>query len=78
MSSATSLADRRRAEIEAKRSKLAALKKQREERTRHASRHEHLASVHTSPSEISINVLSLRTLLTLAAAADNTRSTGYR
>src|SRR5579859_1054657 len=61
MSSATSLADRRRAEIEAKRSKLAALKKQREERTRQASRHDRLASVppylSTSPSIIFFCVL---------------------
>jgi hypothetical protein len=39
-----SLADRRRAEIEAKRNKLAALKKQREERTKSLSR-ERISSV---------------------------------
>ena len=45
MSSAPSLADRRRAEIEAKRAKLAALKKQRLEKTREASRSDRLSSV---------------------------------
>jgi hypothetical protein len=44
-SGALSLADRRRAEIEAKRAKLAALKKSREERTKNLSRSERVASV---------------------------------
>jgi len=48
---ALSLADRRRAEIEAKRAKLAALKKSREERTRNLSRSDRMSSVFTpSPS----------------------------
>jgi len=42
----TSLADRRRAEIEAKRNKLAALKKQREERTKSLSRNDRISSVY--------------------------------
>jgi hypothetical protein len=45
MSSVPSLADRRRAEIEAKRAKLAALKKSREERTRNVSRTDRISSV---------------------------------
>jgi hypothetical protein len=44
-SSAPSLADRRRAEIETKRAKLAALKKSREERTKTAGRVEQISSV---------------------------------
>jgi hypothetical protein len=52
MSSVPSLADRRRAEIEAKRSKLAALKKQREERTRNAGRTDRLSSVFPSKTLI--------------------------
>ena len=78
MSSATSLADRRRAEIEAKRSKLAALKKQREERTRQASRHDRLASVSLHPTLLLVASLGVLQELTVATAADNTRSAGYR
>jgi archaeosine-15-forming tRNA-guanine transglycosylase len=68
MSSSTSLADRRRAEIEAKRSKLAALKKQREERSK-SIRNERLATVRAVDGFF---------LLMVAASSDDTRSAGYR